>query len=356
MNEPRAAAESWLEDNVARLSVLVTDRQYALTPDLLERFGPAGRAKCEQDARYHFEYLASAVRRKAPKLFRDYVSWAKVLLVHLGLRADDLRTNLELLRQVVAAEAPESQRDELLAPLRHALDHFDSLPTELPSVLRPSAPHAGLARRYLDLMLEGRRQQAVQTIVDAAKQGLPVRDIYLHVFQPVQREIGRLWQVNEVSVAQEHYCTAITQIAVAQLYPYVFSGEHKGHTLVATCVAGDLHEVGVRMIADFFEMDGWDTYYLGANVPASGIVATVREKGASLVAVSATISKHVEGVASLVAQLRADEATRAVPIMVGGYPFNVDEDLWRRLGADGYASDAEQAVLMGNTLAQRGRS
>ena len=87
------------------------------------------------------------------------------------------------------------------------------------------------------------------------EQGTPARDIYLQVFQPAQREVGRLGQTNRISVALEHYVTAATQPIMSQLYPRIFSPEKTGRRLIATCVGGELHEIGVRMVADFFEMD-----------------------------------------------------------------------------------------------------
>jgi len=347
-----AEGAAWLIERAPALAARVTDLQYARRPELAQRWGDAGRQRCEEDARHHLDYLASALRGASEALFVRYVEWAKVLLAAYGVGADDLRLNLEILREAVLEAAEEADGATLRAPIDAALAQLDDMPSSLPSLIDPSAPHAGLARRYLDAMLAGERRRAMEMVMDAVKGGAPVREIYLHVFAPVQHEIGRLWQENEISVATEHYCTAITQLVISQLYPWVFAGERRGRTLVATCIEGDLHELGVRMVADFFEMDGWDTIYLGANVPLRSIVDTVEEKGADLVAVSATISKHTGGIASLLEALRARPATRDVPVLVGGYPFNLEPELWRRLGASGHARDAEEAVSIGRRLVE----
>ena len=349
MSAERAA---WLIERAPALAARVTDLQYARRPELAQRWGDAGRRRCEEDARHHLDYLASALRGASEALFVRYVEWAKVLLAAYGVGADDLRLNLEILREAVLEAADEADGAALRAPIDAALAQLDDMPSSLPSLIDPSAPHAGLARRYLDAMLAGERRRAMDLVMDAVKGGAPVRELYLHVFAPVQHEIGRLWQQNEISVATEHYCTAITQLVISQLYPWVFAGERRGRTLVATCIEGDLHELGVRMVADFFEMDGWDTIYLGANVPLRSIVDTVEEKGADLVAVSATISNHTGGIASLLGALRARPATRDVPVLVGGYPFNLEPELWRRLGASGHARDAEEAVSIGRRLVE----
>jgi methylmalonyl-CoA mutase cobalamin-binding domain/chain len=206
------------------------------------------------------------------------------------------------------------------------------------------------AQQYLDALLRGQRRIASQLVLDSVEQGTNIRDVYLHVFQRSQYEIGRLWQMNRITVAQEHYCTAATQLITSQLYPHLFSTDRIGRRLVATCVGDELHELGVRMVADFFEMEGWDTYYVGANAPIQSIVQVVAEHETDVLGISATMTFHLRDVASLIAQVRKAHTGRDVTILVGGYPFNVAPDLWRELGADGHARDAEEAVGLANQL------
>lgn len=211
-------------------------------------------------------------------------------------------------------------------------------------------PHLELATRYMRRALAARRREASRLILEAVEEGMSVRDVYLHVFQPVQHEIGRLWQLNRVTIAQEHVCTAITQLVMSQLYPRVFAGEKRDLRLVATCLGGELHEIGIRMVADFFEMEGWDTIYLGANTPAGEVVGEVVSVEAQLVAVSVTLSEHVEAAAALIREIRSDARCAAVKVIVGGLPFNETPELWRRIGADGSARDAEQAIDLAERL------
>lgn len=231
-----------------------------------------------------------------------------------------------------------------------ALQALPSPSANAPSYLIQSAPLAALTRDYLTALLDGDRRQASTLVLDAVATGVPVKDIYLHVFQRAQYEVGRLWQIQDISVAQEHYCTAATQLIMSQLYPHIFAAASMSGTLVATCVSGDLHEIGVRMVADFFEMEGWNTYYLGANTPDADVVAAVIERQADVLAISATIATHVRAVSTLIESVRANEQCRAVRILVGGYPFAVAPGLWRKIGADGSAGDAQAAIVLANQL------
>jgi methylmalonyl-CoA mutase cobalamin-binding domain/chain len=104
------------------------------------------------------------------------------------------------------------------------------------------------------------------------------------------------------------------------------------------------------MVADFFEMEGWDTFYLGANTTADIVVQNVIEHQAHVLGVSATMTCHVQTVADLIAQVRRTPECAEVKILVGGYPFVVDRELWRQIGADAMANNADDAIATANQL------
>lgn len=341
----RGAGDPLREQQSALADELVT-RQFAAQPHLAQRYGPAGREKCLQDANYHLSYLSEAMTAGAPGLFTNYIAWAKVMLAKRGIPASDLASHLELIRTVVGASLPGEAGILAVQYLDAALDQMRSTPEDLPTCLVEGAPHGRLAGAYLSALLGGERHVASRLVLDAVSSGIAVKEIYLHVFEPAQHEVGRLWQLNDISVAQEHYCTAATQLIMSQLYPYVFASEKGAGTMVATCVAGDLHEIGLRMVADFLEMDGWNTFYLGASMPAAAVVDTVVLRRAQVLCISATMSFHLRAVSELIRRVRAHPECQDVKILVGGYPFVVAPQLWRTLGADGCAADAQLAAAL----------
>jgi methanogenic corrinoid protein MtbC1 len=208
-----------------------------------------------------------------------------------------------------------------------------------------------LAIDYLENILNGNREKSLSLILNEVKSGVHVKEIYLQVFQPVQYEIGRLWQTNKISVAQEHYCTGATQLIMAQLYPFLFTGKKKSRRMVTTCVSGELHEMGARMVTDFFEMEGWDTFYLGANMPVEGVVRFLRETRPLCLAISATMTFHISAVEEMIGRIRlSPDVSPELKIMVGGYPFKVAGDLWKKVGANGCAINAMDAVILADKL------
>jgi signal transduction histidine kinase/ActR/RegA family two-component response regulator len=347
--DPNRETGRLIEAQRRALAEAVVARQYAVQPGLRERYGEGGRAKCVQDTEYHLAYLAAAVAYSSPALFADYIAWAKAVLAAFGVGPEDVAKNLVCLRDVLADRLPGGTGG-VAACVDAALRALPEAPTDLPSHLDGEDALGELAGQYLQALLRAERHEATRLVLEAVKAGVGVADIYLQVFQRCQKEVGRLWQLKRITVAQEHYCTAATQLAMSQLYPYLFALPKKGRRMAAASVGGELHEVGLRIVTDLFEADGWDTLYLGANLPPGGVVKAVEQHRPDLLVISVTMAFHLPGVEHLIAQVRSSQAGPGLKVLVGGYPFNVDPDLWRRVGADGHAPDAGEALAVAARL------
>ncbi|MFC5356246.1 cobalamin B12-binding domain-containing protein [Azospirillum himalayense] len=337
-------------DRREELARAVVAIQFERWPALYARYGEDGRERCVEDVGFHLLYLAEAVASDSPALFREYVAWVKILFAGIGIPDEELGESLEILRDVVAARVDPAAAARVCACVGEGLSALPGLPREAPPFVRSDAPLGALARSYMDALLAGDRRRAAALVTEATTTGATVPDLYLHVFQPSLREIGRLWQTRAITVAHEHFATAATQAIMGQLYPAIFAAERRGLSMVATCVGGEQHEIGIRMVADFFEMAGWDSHYLGANTPANSIVHTLRERNARILAVSATITAHVGRVAALIAAVRAESWEQPPRILVGGYPFNLVPDLWRTVDADAFAPGAQEAIAIAERL------
>src|SRR4029079_13992301 len=117
-----------------------------------------------------------------------------------------------------------------------------------------------------------------------------------------------------------------------------------GPLLVAACADGERHEVGLRMVCDLLEMEGWDTVFLGATVPLEDLVRMVRERRPQVVALSAAIAPNVPRVGQAIRAIR-DAVPAGTPLIaVGGRAFAEDPELAARLGADLTARDAAEAA------------
>lgn len=306
-------------------------------PGASAKFGPAGGEAPLRDIGRDLDHLAAALRYGAPELFASYVGWLAAHNRGLGHPDEDLGEGLLALASGIGELLSTELAEPALALLRAPL------PAPPPSLEAEEALR-GEAGAYLELLLGGDRAGALGLVEGLLDGGRSLPSLYLEVFQASQVELGRLWLAGRVSVAQEHFCTAATQFIISRLYPRLFSGAARGPGVLAACVGGELHELGIRMVADFLELAGFSTSYLGANLPRSGFVAALGEREVGLLCLSASLVTSLPELEALIAEIRLSRSREELPILVGGRPFSAAPELWSRVGADGWARDAKEAV------------
>ncbi len=227
-------------------------------------------------------------------------------------------------------------------------------PTRIPQgslrFLRPDQPHFRLAGDYFEALLNRERHRATDMVMGALDNGLALSELYLNVFAPVQYEVGWLWQQGLISVGHEHYCTGTTQMIMAMLYPRLFRTKRGTRRLVAACVSGELHELGLRMLADYSVLKGWDSDFLGADTPVDGVLRMLEERPAAVLAISVTMHYHLEQAEDLIRAVRTSPRIAETIILVGGYSVRIVPSMWQSLGADGTADDAVAAMALAERL------
>jgi methylmalonyl-CoA mutase cobalamin-binding domain/chain len=208
-----------------------------------------------------------------------------------------------------------------------------------------------LQQNYLDAMRQGSSRQADKIVAKALDARVSANGIYLDIFQNTAYEIGRMWQRNQFSVAQEHLATAIIERQMGELHPYFKPVRERSRRLVLGAVKDEHHRVGLRMVADFFEQDGWEVYYLGAAVPTNTFVSIVRDFHADLIGVSAQMVYHLPEVLTFVKEIDR-QGLNGIPIMAGGFPFVQNPDLFKSMGVQFTGVDANEALRLANAAVQ----
>jgi len=206
-----------------------------------------------------------------------------------------------------------------------------------------------LRKAYLEALRNGSGRMADQVVEQGLGQDLSANQIYLDIFQPVAYEIGSLWQRNLFTVAQEHLATAIIERQMDQMHNYFQPVQNRKRTLVLGSIANELHKLGVRMVADFFEQDGWDVYFLGATTPVEAFVGMAREVHADLIGISSQMVFNVPQIRDVVQELDRRGMT-GLPVIVGGLPFTQQPDMFHALNVHLSAANAAQAVERANLL------
>jgi methanogenic corrinoid protein MtbC1 len=345
-----------IDSKRSEIASSVVELHYQSKPRLWQSYGQEGRRLCLRDIDYHLSYLIESLAGSDPSLFGEYLVWLQGLFDNIGLPERTVPDLLANLKQALKSFLAEKEYKFVAGLLdRAALSPEQPAPGSLGS-WPDGQPVSPQARQYIEALLRGDRAHARRVILEASETGSSVQDIYLAILQPAQREIGRLWYQQKISVAEEHYCTAATQLIMSELYPRIFNTPKSGKRLVAACAEGELHEIGIRMVADFFEMDGWDTYYLGANMPIADTVRMVISKKPDVLALSATLSLRRSFAANLISRIKSSPEGSRLKIIVGGGAFSPYPDLYKEIGAHGSADDARGALKLVDRLLKTGGS
>ena len=207
-----------------------------------------------------------------------------------------------------------------------------------------------LAKKYFEYILKGQKTKAIDLILSKIKKEKNIIDIYLEVFEPTMKKVGLLWEKGKLSIDKEHYFSYVTLDIMAQLHNYFPDIKNKKHTIIGATVPGEKHNIGLKMLIDIFELQGWDAYYYGINTPNLNIVNAIKENNADVIALSATMPYNINNLQNTIEVIQNNIDKIKLKIIVGGRAFIYDKKLEEKLGADGFAENAKKAINVAEKL------
>lgn len=329
----------------------VTERFYATHGSAYERFGPGGREACREDLAFHLEFLRPVLEFGILQPMVDYLRWLDSVLAARAIPTEHLALSLDWLAEFFDAHMDVADSRVVVAALHAARAQF--LVTQA-TPLGLAVPEPWLEASLLEAtLLAGNQDESLAIVAAAMEAGHGLVDIELHIIQPALYRIGEQWQANRVSVAQEHMATAIAQVIMTIGLLRSPPPPAIGKRVLLACVEGNNHMIGLRMVADAFQLSGWDIQYLGANVPTTALLNQVSDWQPDLVGLSVSFPQQLKVVKTIIAGLQARFGSARPPIIVGGLAINRFSQLASAVGADASGADALAAVDCGKLVMRR---
>ena len=178
--------------------------------------------------------LSESVAAGEPQIFSNHVSWAKQAIASRNLDNDYLSATLESLRAGIQTALSPETFNPVINCFDKALDLNGSVEQAVwDSALDPRNRCDSVALDYIQAVISGNIWLGMQIVLDAVDEGLGIKDVFLRVLLPAQTEVGRLWHLNEVSVAEEHLLTSTTQRLMSVLAHRALRKPDRGHTVIA---------------------------------------------------------------------------------------------------------------------------
>ncbi|MEO0973829.1 MAG: cobalamin-dependent protein [Pseudomonadota bacterium] len=339
-------ASELLEVGAMGLASQAASELLETNPEVQEAFEPRAHMRWRDNLQLRVRELAAATASGHAELFLDRVVWSRQVFQARGVEEASLRASLKALRGVIGERLPDNASSEPVTLLDMAVDALDDVKTADPECgFDTKSPLGILSVEYLQHALEGNVRGAIGTLLDALDAGkASADDLIGEVLMTAQAEAGRLWMLNQLTVAEEHLITATTLRAMAMVTDKAaVNVVPNDKTVLAATLPEDHHDIGLRGISHLLELQGWRAFFLGRDVPLDDLISAASYFNVDLVILSASMSIQLRQLRSAISQLKNHGGVRA-PILIGGQAFTSAPDAWQSCGADNFAWDARSAV------------
>ena len=201
-----------------------------------------------------------------------------------------------------------------------------------------------LIKAAIDAVTKGDEVAAVDVANKVVAEGLNPVDIIDKGFAKGMIIVGDLFAKEEYALPQVLLSAGAMQDAMDVLDPHIprQDAKEKMGVVVIGTVAGDIHEIGKRIVGTMFEVYGFEVYDLGADVPVEKFIEKAKELNADIVATSALMTTTMMKQKALEEALKEAGMRDKVKTMVGGAA--VTQEWADMIGADGYGQDVTEAV------------
>jgi methylmalonyl-CoA mutase cobalamin-binding domain/chain len=325
----------------------VTEQLYAAHGPSYADFGPGGRQSCSEDLAYHLEFLRTVLEFGHLQPMLDYLRWLASVLTARSIPVEHVALSLDLLARYFAKHMDAISGSVVSSALHTARSRFLESEDQLAASPEEAWPQA--AQFELSL-LAGQQHEALSVVSECIDSGHSLVEVEQHIIRPSLYHIGERWQANQVTVASEHLATAIAQSIMIVGLLRSPPPEAIDKRILLACVADNQHAIGLRMVADAFQLAGWDVQYLGADVPTSSIVRHAEDWQPDLIGLSVSFAQQLRVVEQVISRLNERLGIGRPAVIIGGLAINRFSRLAEMVGADAYSPDAPSAVATASHL------
>ena len=160
--------------------------------------------------------------------------------------------------------------------------------------------------------------------------------------------VGQRFGEGEYFIPDLVYAGEILKVITGIIKPKLseaVEGKKYGKVIIGT-VAGDIHDIGKDIVTFCLDINGFEVYDLGVDVPADKFVDKIKETDTSVVGLSGFLTAAFDSMKETVEAIKAAGLRGKVKIMIGGGGGGMDERLRDYVGADDYGMDAMDAVKL----------
>ncbi|MBQ0059762.1 MAG: corrinoid protein [Lachnospiraceae bacterium] len=196
-----------------------------------------------------------------------------------------------------------------------------------------------------EFMLDGDDEGAVELTEAALEEGMDPLDIIQKNMVPILDDIGEQFSRLELFlpdlVMASEVATAVKEVIASKLEKS--DSTDAGRVVIGT-LQGDVHDIGKNIVATLLEVNGYEVFDLGNDVPPYTFIETARKENADIIAMSSLLTTSMPYMGEVINTLEGLGCRDQFKVLVGGGP--VSQNYADMIGADGYSEDANEAVIL----------
>jgi 5-methyltetrahydrofolate--homocysteine methyltransferase len=194
---------------------------------------------------------------------------------------------------------------------------------------------------------QGNRTQVLKLVDEALAQGVSAGEILDKGLIVGIRTVGDLFSKNEIFVPEMLIAARAMQAALEKLKPLLAAaGQKPKGKVVAGTVKGDLHDIGKNLVCIMVRGAGYEVIDAGVDCSAEKFITLAKENNSQAILCSALLTTTMPYMKTVVDQVKASNLP--FKVIIGGAP--VTKAFADKIGADGYGADANDAVLVTESL------
>lgn len=206
-----------------------------------------------------------------------------------------------------------------------------------------------LYERLSTAILEGDSEKTPKLVQKALDEGLVPKEILDNGLVVGMNEVGARFKRGDMFVPEVLMSADAMQAGLDVLRPQLIaSGAKLIGKIVMGTVKGDLHDIGKNLVGMMCEGAGFEVIDLGFNVDPEKFIAAIKEHQPDIVGMSALLTTTMRAMGHTIRAIQEAGLRDQIKIMVGGAP--VDAEFAKRIGADGYGSNAPAGAELAKQL------
>ncbi len=216
------------------------------------------------------------------------------------------------------------------------------------------AGNQGLFQDVSDAVVAMDEERVVELMKAVIENGVDAYEVIEKGLSHGMERAGQLFEEEEYFVPELLICSDAMYAGLDLLKPHLTrSNTDSKHKVLIGVIEGDTHDIGKNLVKIMLEAAGFELYDLGRDVPAARFVEKAGEIGADIIAISTLMTTTMDGMAEVIRLLTGANLRDRFKVIVGGGP--VSQGFAERIGADGYAANAQAAVKLARRLVDGGR-